>query len=531
MARSRQQLMSGYDAWRKTLNPLRSLTIQRAVQLLEQGEEGIFADLQYTYDFLEKNDSDLLAIVERRTSAIVEMDWNIKIVSQEKSGFDEKLAADQQAALREAYERIDNLYEAIEHFEMSAFRGFAHVNPHRSKDAAITHLEPLDQWNFTRDGRYGAWYWNPEAKDVPARNLGEEALLDPRDYICMTHRRPINRLGLIKFVRANLSEKDWDAFVEIYGIPAVFVIGPERVPEGKEDEYKEAAENAASGGSGYLPFGSTVSSANEARGVQPFAERLEWLSKKLVLAGTGGMLTMLAESGSGTLAGGAHAETFAAIARARAAKISEVLQRSIDSEVLEAAFPGRPRLAYFDIAAEEERDVGEIVDHAVKIRAALPGHQMDPEDLAERTGYKLIPVATTATEPLSPEEAARQEQLGHRRAMHRESGLLGGDRDATVEALSERTEDKLMSTARESLARAMADDLSPVRARIEQALALEDDQAMLDELSRINAELPALLVEICKNPKAEAAMEEALTAALFNGIAAGAARHASEVQS
>jgi phage gp29-like protein len=382
-------------------------------------------------------------------------------------------------------------------------------------------MEPLDQWNFTRDGRYGDWYWNPLAKDIPAARLGEDARLRPDEYICMINRRPIDRLGLIKFVRANLSEKDWDAFVEIYGIPGVFVIGPEQVPEEKRDEYKEAAEAAAAGGSGYLPYGSTVQTANEARGIQPFAARLEWLSKKLVLAGTGGMLTMLAESGSGTLAGGAHSETFAAIARARAARISEIFQRSIDKETLDAAFEGKPRLAYFDLAAEEERDVGEIVDHAVKIRAALPGHQIDPEDLAERTGYRIIPApALPAPLPAYPATEA-----AHRRtSMHSEGGLLSGEREATVETLAARREERLMQASREALAKAMAADLTPVRARIEAALALEDDQAMLDELSRLDAELPALLVEICKSPQAEQALEESLTAALFNGLGEGAAK-------
>jgi phage gp29-like protein len=301
---TRKQLMSGYDAWRKSYNPLRGLTIQSAVTMLENGEQGIYADLMWAYDFTERTDPDLLAIVERRTASLVEMDWNVKIVSEDTQGFAQSLADEQAAALREVYEGIENVSEAVEHLEMSAFRGFAVLNPHRPR-GVIARLECLDQWNFARDGRYGAWYWNPSARDVPAATLGDSARLDPRDIIVMETRRCVDRIGLIKYVRANLSERDWDAFIEIYGIPPVFIVGPEHVPDGREAEYQAAAQAAAAGASGYLPSGSSVEIGSEARGNQPFQERLEWLSKKLVLAGTGGMLTMLAESGSGTLAGGA----------------------------------------------------------------------------------------------------------------------------------------------------------------------------------------------------------------------------------
>jgi hypothetical protein len=42
---------------------------------------------------------------------------------------------------------------------------------------------------------------------------------------------------------------------------------------------------------------------------------MEYLDRQITMVGTGGLLTMLAESGSGTLAGAAHTETFMQIAR------------------------------------------------------------------------------------------------------------------------------------------------------------------------------------------------------------------------
>ena len=109
-------------------------------------------------------------------------------------------------------------------------------------------------------------------------------------------------------MRANLSEKDWDAFIELYGIPMPIITGPEDVSGDKADAFRKAAEDAAAAATGYLPHGSTVSYPDAVRGSQPYDKRLEWLSQKMVLAGTGGMLTMLTASGSGTLAGSAHGD-------------------------------------------------------------------------------------------------------------------------------------------------------------------------------------------------------------------------------
>jgi hypothetical protein len=80
-----------------------------------------------------------------------------------------------------------------------------------------------------------------------------------------------------------------------------------------------------------LPNGSDVKFPSETRGNQPFLERLSRLDEELVLAGTGGKLTMLAESGSGTLAGNAQADGFADIAAAEALEISEVFQKQFDA--------------------------------------------------------------------------------------------------------------------------------------------------------------------------------------------------------
>ena len=182
----------------------------------------------------------------------------------------------------------------------------------------------------------------------------------------------------------------------MFGIPPVFLIGPPNAGSDKEKEYQTIAEELFSNGRGYLPNGSDIKYVNAGGGRAPYRELLEYLDKQITLVGTGGLLTMLTEAGSGTLAGGAHSDTFQQIARGDAAAVSEVFQRTIDLPVLRAAFPGRPALAYFQLAPN---DAGQTPMAVAQEAAALAaaGFVVDPEQLAEKTGYRQAPAAPAGT--------------------------------------------------------------------------------------------------------------------------------------
>lgn len=423
-----------YNRWRERYNPLRGLNIARAVALLEQYQRGELADPCWTYFFIENTDADLFALVERRTSALMELDWSVKPISSRwtksdprAKDFDAGLADEQVAALREAYEGIDNLYEAIKHLAMSSFRGFAHCEKYRNNDGDVYHLELVDQWNVVRDLLKGPWRYNPEAMSTTYAALGSDMDINPDDFLIRESRRHIDRLGLIKFIRANLSQKDWDAFIEIYGIPSGVVIGPANIAKDREAEYLNAAQNIAEGGSGYLPNGSDYKPNDGPRGTNPFKEHLDYLSEKLILAGTGGMLTMLAQSGSGTLAGNAHADTFNSIAAAEARKISEIFQRQLDTEIIDRNFPGQPCLVYWELNPNEEIDPEKIVEQALKLRQA--GYAMDVDQLSEKTGYSLTLAALP--EKVTDQVAGKPTPIPNRR---RNPGLFNYNPDQARDA-------------------------------------------------------------------------------------------------
>lgn len=380
------------DRWRERYNPLRGLTAERARTLVESYHTGQATDLMWALAApmtgVETADPDYLALIERRTARPLEMEWDIRTAS-DATGAALSRAKRQAKALREAYERFDNLYEAIEHLLMAPMRGWAHVEVDWQERRFI----PIAPWLVTRDGMEGGWAYNPEGKHGPYESLPEQYRVDEKRHwwLIRTHRRPIAAWALLKYFYMALASRDWASFCTIYGIPGGVVTGPPNVPEGREAEYEDAALQIARGGSGYLPHGSAWTPNSEARGGQPFESWLDWLSGKLILAGTGGKLTMLNDAtGLGSGQSGSHEETFDQIAAAEARKIGELMHRHFDRRVLEAAGllgEGERPLAWWALAVGEETDAGQIIEQAAMLPAA--GYRIRQKQLEEKTGYEL----------------------------------------------------------------------------------------------------------------------------------------------
>src|ERR1035437_10086023 len=268
---------------RDNTNPLRGMTMARLVSLLEAGERGHYSDLQWFYYFMERSDPTLYSVIHRRQSALLACDWDIRISD---SG-DQVLAKEQRDFLREAYDRIDNFREAIAFLMSAVFRGFGHLEKHFEPSGMVARLEPVEQWFWLREGMFGAWEYNQDA--VSGRRTGQAIKVE--DFV-IYETVALNRICAVPYVRKNFCEKDRDAYIAVYGVPSVFLVGPPNVTTAKEAEYQAIAEDILSDGRGFLPNGSDVKFVNGGGTKPPFIERIDYLDRQLVLAGTGGLLTL-----------------------------------------------------------------------------------------------------------------------------------------------------------------------------------------------------------------------------------------------
>lgn len=493
------------NTWRDQYNPLKGLNIRRAVSLLEAGERGAYAELQWTYRFIEMQDATLGALIERRTSAVQEMSWNINIREGLEEGSKEEALAEKQAELlKETYGRICNLKQAFETLVEASFRGFAHLEKVRVDDE-IVELQPVEQWFWSRKGLNGPWLYDPKLGFGSIS--GEEWA--PENLITREVARPINRVALVAYLRKNLSQKDWDGFIETYGIDPLFITLPPEVPADKVKDYQDSANAVVSNSRGVLPHGSepkTINAGN--RGSNPFKEHIDYQDAQMVLRGTGGKLTMLAESGSGTLAGNAHADTFEAIAKAEAAEISEILQKAIDEEVLNDAFPGAEHYAYFEIAANEETDTKQVVSDVAELQKA--GYKVKADQIEEKTGYEF--------EEEEPEKDEKEtEQLDEKEADDEEAEQLDEetpDDEAVRNRSTAESRTGFAGRVRALVAEAQQENFRGLGDLITDFLK-RDDLDPIEAARELNELLPTMLED---TTKVEEAFEKALFSAFINGL-------------
>ena len=86
--------------WRDSYNPLRGLGMPKVVSLLESGERGQYADLQWFYHYMERSDAMIASVLQRRRAALLSVDWDIRQVSDA----DPVLAQEQAEVLTEPKE-------------------------------------------------------------------------------------------------------------------------------------------------------------------------------------------------------------------------------------------------------------------------------------------------------------------------------------------------------------------------------------------------------------------------------------------
>lgn len=492
--------------WREYYNPLPALDLQRARALYDFSRRGLNAELQNVYREMEELHPTLFALLERRNAALQEMDITIKVIEEAKlpPGCTKSMASAQAEVLQAAYDGIDNMGEAVEWMELAAFRKYSHLEKiyasPGSSDLTIAHLEPVEQWHWTRKSQYSEWEYVAAATQS---NTGVPINYD--QFVIRDCKRHLDRLALIQYIRASLCEKDWDAFIEIYGIPSWIVIMPPNIPPDKAGEYRAAALEIARGGSGALPNGSDAKAGTRADGKDVFRPRLDWLQEQLVLAGTCGLLSMLSmPTGMNSTQGDVHEEAFAKLGKRSAKQISEVFNKQLDAPILDRDFPGVPHLASFWLASEEQTDPTAFVADVAALFTA--GYQVDPEQITVKTGYKV----TLKPEPEKPE-------TGNLKPENEKTPVANRAPDDSHNSHSSQAS-HLESSGADALAAAVHDDMSHVAARLAAILQISDPDLMRKKAQAFLDDYPQLLTDTLLDPESARALAGITSAALATGL-------------
>ena len=382
-------------AYRNTWNPLRYLTEQQIEMMLDAARSGRISQLQVLYDLVEASDLTLAMCINRRQSALP--DWTVKRRDTRRyRSYDEKLAQEQEAFLTGQFVQCEDsgtLLKAIDTLHMAVFRGLGVIEPIYD-EFGLVKIISLDPWNFAIDfsrhnelGQHPL-YWNPSGSDLI--NFTTELEQIPEEQVVANFNpAPIDSFGLQIFLATHMGFESYAKLIARKGLPATYVVAPEDLPSDQLDTWARKAVDCARGGSGAFPYGSNIiTQAIDPSNGQSIQSFLEYMSKQIVLASTGGTLTSLAQpTGMGSNVADVQQDVFKTIVRHDAYKIGDLINRGIAKKLLDWQFPGKPHLVYFDLSNEDKQNPEKYLADAVQAKNA--GLAMDINQLEELTGYKL----------------------------------------------------------------------------------------------------------------------------------------------
>ena len=331
---------------KRTQNPLSGLNPVKVRRLYELYREGKYADIQLAWDALEEYDDMLGTVLERRQSALGEMEWDV-LIDARAVGEDaamQALAEEQQDFITRRLRAVENLSDAIKWLGLADFRRYSALEVLTAGGGE--RWLPIHHWLLCRPALEGAWCYNENAETSCTR-------VEPIDMSAVLLRevaRPIDLVAMFLISAKEAAIDGWDSFLEVFGNPALFFKMPPGTSDNERDEYASIIKEISSDGAGVYPDGGEIHTVEtSAANADAFSSRAEWCDKALVRRATGGLLTVLAESGSGTLAGSAHMEAFRQIAANDAISIAECINRQYVRRRLAAQFPGQPVLVYFTL--------------------------------------------------------------------------------------------------------------------------------------------------------------------------------------
>ena len=390
---------------RERRNELPWLTPQRAVELYEAWRRGELADVQRVWEQLEETDDTLMTVLDKRQRALADMPWAI-LTDAEAIGDDAERARKaelQQAYLQTVFNAVENLEEAFVHLGMADFRGVAALEI--TGNMQRMRWEVIEPWCLARPVRRGPWMYNAKA-DVTFSTL--EAL--DAERVIVREARPIDLACMFLIVDKMHAIHGWDAFLDVYGNPSIFLELPPATGEQMARVYDALAKRIIGDGRGTVPNGSKFQTVETRQNnCDSFEKRARWCADAIITVATGGLLTITTESGSGTLAGSAHMESFENLVAGSAASISAVINRQFTRRLLAAAFPDDPPLAYFSLAPEPADERMQLAQLLATLKTA--GWQTTQEKASELMQMDVEPVPAapspapmmnTAPEPAAP---------------------------------------------------------------------------------------------------------------------------------
>ncbi|WP_425524531.1 phage portal protein family protein [Akkermansia muciniphila] len=358
------------------------------VEARNEARRGAFARQMLIWDEIIYSDGLLGMLYSRLIESVAMQGWKIDAADESPE------AQRQKTALEEFYHSVNGLQQSFGQLASAMFYGYAHLQ--YIEDSWGRRFEFIPQRYWVRPGELNQWQFNPQC--YIGVDTGES--VEEETLVVMEHRYPILFPAARASFERNHAKITWDNHMDRYGSAPVIITAPKDASAAVMDALERACEQLKSGASIVLPPDCKAeplkaSNINE----NYFLSRINMADKDQVRFVMAGTLTVLNESGSGTLAGSAHTDSWNAVVSAVCSKVAEAFNTAISPLILEDGEPLARLHITFDTVQTPLQKAEEI--------AALADGGVRPEktEIEEKIGMSI----EDSREPVPTAAAANRE--------------------------------------------------------------------------------------------------------------------------
>lgn len=302
-----------------------------------------------------------------------------------------ELAEQQRKAALALLAKVDNLDSALVKLGEADFYGLAALEVCGSWETRMR-WEPIEPWHLYQPLPNGPVFYNEQADTIPQR--AEEL---ERESVIIRTAPAMHLLVMFLISRMSHSEEQWDAFIDTYGLPNIFFELPAAIDERRALELDAVVKRLTGDGRGTMPNGTKIQTVEtQQRDGTLFEQRGKWCRDAIISLVLGGTLTMETAPNSGTLAGNAHADSFAELCEGSAAGIGAAVDEQFLRPLLRKLFPNQPILVNFSYRPVDAEDAQQVAQTLATLKTA--GWQVSPETASEMLGFEV----EAAPEPQQP---------------------------------------------------------------------------------------------------------------------------------
>lgn len=491
-------------------NPLRNLTPDVLVRQMDGFAAGYLRDFALTMEAIERRDDMLKSVAPKRKSAIARRTYEILTAPDLQDS--QKAEAEKHA-------------DALRYFWNNTTVGSA-VDQNQQGGFSLLVRQIMDAVGF----RYAVHeiIWQPSPEGLTARfnyvplwffenttgrlrflqsdYAAEGVSLEPGAWM-VTVGEGIMEACAVAYMFKHLPLKDWLIFSQDFGRPAIEGI-TDAAPDSADWNSMVEAVRAFSADlrTVHSRNGEIKVTAVSNPGQAPFETLVERMDRAMARLWRGADLSTLSAGqgqGQGASLQGKESDMMEVD---DAGFVSETCQQ-VDKLVIGYTFgEGTKPLAYIKVIVPEKQDA----DRDIKVDEFLrdSGAPLGTKATLERYGRPMP----------NPDDVPLQKPAAPAPLM---PALAANESFASARARAEQVSTELLQSAIERAGKALAEDLQPLRSRLERILKIDDPQILFTKLRSLLDEIPRLTQNLLADPAAAAAIADSMSAALFNGISLG----------